>query len=410
MRTRFTLTLAMILALIGLPSLHAREKPVKKPLNTETAAFCIDLYKQLAAEKGNHFFSPFSIVTALAMTSAGAAGQTDAEMAQVLHLDPDPAKRHVECASWARSLNTARSFLFKRPSGGLEISTANALWCAHGVSFKNDFIKIATKDYDAEVKSLDFARKPGEAVDKINDWVDDKTRSKIKKILTPDAVNRDTALVLTNAIYFKGDWSSKFEKEATRDADFTLDGGTKINCNMMGQTATLNYAKLANFAALEMPYKGGRMTMLILLPNALDGLANLEKDLTATLLDDAIKALTWQKVVVYLPKFHAETRYSVGDHLQKMGMRRAFLRSDADFSGITDDPPLFISAVIHKAFVDVDEEGTEAAAATAITMEVASAVQRKDPPVFRADHPFVYFIRDTETGQILFAGRMADPR
>jgi len=409
MHARTSLTLVLILTLLTTSTVLA-EAPVKKPVNPESAAFCIDLYKQLAAEKGNLFFSPFSIVTALAMTSAGAVGPTDAEMAAALHLNPDQDKRHAECASWARSLHTANSGLFKRPTGGLEISTANALWCASQIKFKDPFVKTATKEYQAEVRALDFKRNPDKAVEVVNDWVDDKTRGKIKQILTPDAINPATALILTNAIYFKGDWAEPFKKESTRDLDFTLDGGSKIQCPTMVQSDPLNYAKRDDFAVLEMPYKGDRMSMVFLLPDRIDGLPDLEKKLTAILLSDALDALKRQKVIVYLPKFHAETRYQLSDHLQKMGMRLAFSRTDADFSGMTGDQPLSISAVIHKAFVDVDEKGTEAAAATAVTMELASAVPRQEPPVFRADHPFIYFIRDTQTGQILFAGRMADPR
>ena len=412
MHVRTILPLALILSLLcaSTRALAEPQPPMKKPANPEAAAFCIDLYKQLAAEKGNLFFSPFSIVTALAMTSAGAAGPTDAEMARVLHLDLDPAKRHAECASWARALDTAGDGLFKRPGGGLETSTANALWCASQISFKKPFVTIATKEYQAEVRALDFKRNPDKAVDAVNDWVDDKTHGKIKKILTPDAVNAATALILTNAIYFKGDWAEPFKKESTRDMDFTLEGGSKIQCPTMVQGDPFNYAKREDFAVLEMPYKGGRMSMVILLPNQIDGLPQLEKKLNVPLLNEAMNEMNRQKIIAYLPKFHAETRYQLSDYLQKMGMRMAFSQKEADFSGMTDDQPLFISSVIHKAFVDVDEKGTEPAAATAVTMEVGSARPTQDPPIFRADHAFMYLIRDTQSGQILFAGRMADPR
>lgn len=410
MNARLIVTVALCVAVFASPVWLRAEEPMKKTSKADAAAFCIDLYKHLAAEKGNLFFSPFSIATALAMTSAGAAGATDAEMAKVLHLDPDQARRHAECAQWARSLNSARRSIFERRSRGPEISTANALWCASGVSFKNAFVDIARKEYLAEVRALDFAKNAAKAVDEINTWVDDKTRGKIKKIVTPDAVNPMTALILTNAIYFKGDWASPFKKESTRDQDFTLDGGEKIKCPMMVQSRRFLYAKRDGFAALEMPYEGGQISMLVLLPDRVDGLAELEQRLDCALLEGAIQALASQEVVVYLPKFHAETRYQLGETLQKMGMRLAFSSKDADFSGITDSPPLFISAVIHKAFVDVDEKGTEAAAATAVTMEVKSARPQQNPPIFRADHPFIHMIRDTQTGQILFAGRMADPR
>ncbi len=409
MNARLMLTTTLIIAAFATPMQLRAEEPVKTPVQPKTAAFCIDLYRHLAAEKGNIFFSPFSVATALAMTSAGAAGATDAEMAKVLHLDPDQAKRHAQCAQWAKSLSSARKSIFEKSRGGLQISTANALWCSARVKFKKPFVDIATKDYLAEVRGLDFVKNAAKAVDEINAWVHDKTHGKISRIITPDAVNPMTALILTNAIYFKGDWASPFEKETTRDADFTLDGGGKIQCSMMVQTESFPYAKRDGFAAMEMPYEGGQISMLVLLPDRADGLGDLEKRLDSGLVDGAIQALAPQKVIVYLPKFHAGTRYQLSDALQALGMKLAFT-PDADFKAITDDGPLYISAVIHKAFVDVDEKGTEAAAATAVTMELASAMPRSEPPVFRADHPFIYMIRDTKSGQILFAGRMADPR
>jgi len=408
MGARVVWTVVLIAMSCATPAKLRAEKPVRRAPTAATAEFCIDLYKHLAVEKGNIFFSPFSIATALAMTSAGAAGATDAEMAKVLHLNPDHSKRHSECAVWAKSLNSARRSIFEKPGGGLEISAANALWCANRIQFNQSFVDIAKKNYLAEVRGLDFVRNAAGAVNEINGWVAEKTRGKIKQIITPDAVNPMTALILTNAIYFKGDWASQFEKESTRDQDFTLDGGAKIQCPTMSQSEPFPYAQRDGFAALDMPYVGGQVSMLILLPDRVDGLSDLEKRLDRALVDGAIRALKSQKVVVYLPKFHAETRYQVSDALQALGMKLAFTPA-ADFKGISNEGPLYISAVIHKAFVDVDEKGTEAAAATAVTMELASAVTRS-PPVFRADHPFIYLIRDSKSGQILFAGRMADPR
>jgi len=387
------------------------EQPAKKEIDGNSAAFCVDLYKQLAKKPGNHFFSPFSIVTALAMTSAGSAGATDAEMAAVLRLNPDPVKRHAECASWARMLNSANGALFKRPAGGMEISTANSIWLATRLQFKKTFVEIAKNDYDAEVRAADFAGNSKKAVKDVNDWVENKTKGKIKDIVDVRAIPPDTALILANAIYFKADWASPFKNESTHDADFTLEGGEKIKAPLMSQTTSFNYVnrEAEGFAALEMPYKDGRMTMLVLLPHKIDGLAGLEKKLTGPLVIDTIESMKRERVMLYLPKFHAETEYQLADTLSAMGMKLAFTPS-ADFSGITDVKPTYISAVIHKAFVDVDEKGTEAAAATVVGIRAGSAAPPKPPAVFRADHPFIYFIRDTQTGQILFAGRMADPR
>ncbi len=404
----------MITALLTVLTLSTRiceGEPIPKANDANSAAFCVELYKQLAEKPGNHFFSPFSIVTALAMTSAGAAGATDAEMAAALHINPDPAKRHPECASWARMLNSANDALFKRPAGGMEISTANSIWLATRLNFKKAFVDIAKNSYEAEVRAADFAGNVKQAVKDINDWVEDKTKGKIKDIVDDRAVPPDTALILANAIYFKADWASPFRNESTHDADFTLDGGEKIKAPLMSQTALYNYVnrEAEGFAALEMPYKDRRMTMLVLLSHKVDGLAALEKKLTGSLVIDTIESLKRERVMLYLPKFHAETEYQLADTLSAMGMNLAFTPS-ADFSGITDVKPTYISAVIHKAFVDVDEKGTEAAAATVVGIRAGSAAPPKPPAVFRADHPFIYFIRDTQTGQILFAGRMADPR
>lgn len=411
MNTRLALTTALLVAAVSNPTQLRAEEPVMKANDGNSAAFCVDLYKQLAVKPGNHFFSPFSIVTALAMTSAGAGGETDVEMAAALHLNPDPAKRHAECASWARMLNSANDSLFKRPAGGMEISTANSIWLATRLQFKKSFVDIAKKDYQAEVRAADFAGSSRKAADNINDWVEDKTKGKIKDIVDPRAITPDTAVILANAIYFKADWAAPFEAESTRDADFTLDGGEKIKTPLMAQTASFNYVnrEAEGFSALEMAYKGQRMTMLILLPHKVDGLPALEKKLTGPLVTDTIESLERQRVVVFMPKFHAETEYQLADPLQALGMKLAF-SPNADFSGISDVKPIYISAVIHKAFVDVDEKGTEAAAATVVGIRAGSAPPPKPPAVFRADHPFIYFIRDTQTGQILFAGRMADPR
>lgn len=400
-----------LLTVLPISTRICAEEPATKANDANGVAFCVDLYRQLAAKPGNHFFSPFSIVTALAMTSAGAAGATDAEMAAALHVNPDPAQRHAECAAWARMLNSANDALFKRPAGGMEISTANSIWLATRLQFKKSFVDIAKGSYQAEVRAADFAGNAKQAVKDINDWVEAKTKGKIKDIVDVRAIPPDTGLILANAIYFKADWASPFKNESTHDADFTLDGGEKIKAPLMSQTASFNYInrEAEGFSALEMSYKDQRMTMLILLPHKVDGLANLEKKLTGPLVTDTVESLKRERVMVYLPKFHAETEYQLAETLSAMGMKLAFTPS-ADFSGITDVKPTYISAVIHKAFVDVDEKGTEAAAATVVGIRAGSAAPPKPPAVFRADHPFIYLIRDTQTGQILFAGRMADPR
>lgn len=370
--------------------------------------FAFDLHGRLRSEPGNLFYSPASISTALAMTFGGARGETARQMAAVLKF---PADR-LSAPEWIHAANAG---LVKErrggPERGCELSVANALWGRKGYAFAPEFLKLLKENYAAGLEQLDFAADPDGSRKTINRWAEKETREKIKDLLPPGSIMAATRLVLTNAVYFKGQWAAAFDKADTQDADFRLTPGQKIAVPTMNKTARFRYAELPDCQVLELPYKTGSVAMLIVLPKQVDGLAEVEKSLGADKLGQWLPNLRQQEVRVALPRVRMTATFRLGDALKAMGMPLAFDPAKADFSGMNGGKePLWIGEVIHKAFVDVNEEGTEAAAATAVVMPGAALRDPAPPVVFRADHPFLFFIRDTRTGCILFAGRVADPR
>jgi len=373
-------------------------------------AFALDLYGRLRSREGNLFLSPYSISTALAMTRAGAGGETASQMDDVLHFTLMQDRLHSAFGALQNEVRGAAG-------ESCEISVANALWGQRGYDFRKGFIKLVGENYGGGLRTVDFMRDGEGARKTINDWVESETREKIKDLIQPGVLTPLTRLVLTNAIYFKGDWASQFDKRNTREENFTLRGHgpvrsavERIKTPMMHQTADFGYTETDAFQALEMPYAGDRLTMVVFLPKQEETLGGLERTLTAENLSAWLKMLRKQKVFVALPKFTMTVKFQLAETLKAMGMTDAFRLPPADFSGMIEraEKELFISHVIHKAFVDVHEEGTEAAAATGVVMELKSAPTR--PLVFRADHPFVFIIRDTRTDSILFMGRVMDPR
>jgi serine protease inhibitor len=363
-------------------------------------AFAGALYGQLGKQSGNLFFSPESISTALAMAYAGARGETASEMAKTLHFTLPPEKLHPAMGALLRELNA--------PQEGYQLSVANALWAQHGYTFLDDFLKLLKNDYGAGLNQVDFKGSSETVRSTINQWVEQKTQDKIKDLLQPGSLRPDTRLVLTNAIYFKGNWQTQFDKAQTRDEDFHVSEGQTKTSPLMHREGGFNYFKGPSFQILEIPYKGKDLSMLVLLPDEIGGLASLEQALTNT--QQWLRQLApVSKVIVTIPKFKMTQQFELGATLGAMGMPAAFSGS-ANFSGMTGTRDFAISQVIHKAFVDVNEEGTEAAAATAVTMRaLAIRVPDQPPPVFRADHPFVFLIRDNRTESIFFMGRVADP-
>jgi serpin B len=365
--------------------------------------FAFDLYAHLAKEKGNIFLSPSSISTALAMTYAGARGQTAEEMAKTLHFTLDSTRLHPAFAALLREWKAEG----KKP--GYQLSIANALWGQKGFGFLPDFLNLTRQDYGAGLIEVDFAHNVELARKTINEWVEEQTRDKIKELFKPGMLSTDTRLALTNAVYFKGDWAAPFQKNQTSDQDFQLTAQDKARVPSMFRTGHYRYADGGTFQALELPYKGNDLSMLVLLPGKVDGLADLEQKLSARGLQDWLGKLRSQEVAVTLPRFKTTREYRLNDVLAAMGMPSAFNADRADFSGMNGTGPrLFISVVVHKAFVDVNEQGTEAAAATGVGIALAAAPVKRQ--IFRADHPFLFLIRDNRSGSILFLGRVIDPR
>jgi serpin B len=400
--------LLMLVPLLFLPeaSAVAQSTPSSSPdqaaLVDGNNAFAVDLYGQLRKQNGNLFFSPESISTAFAMAYAGARGSTASAMAATLHFALPPERLHPAMGALLSSMNSAHP--------GYQLRVADALWAEKDFHFLDDFLKLTASDYGAGFNRVDFKGAPEAARGTINQWVEQKTEDKIKDLLPAGSINAATRLVLTNAIYFKGDWQSPFQKASTADEDFHLSAAQTVKTALMHLTARFSYFNGGTFQALDIPYKSGELSMVVLLPNDVDGLAALEKSLTAATLKQWTGQLRGgSRVILTLPKFKMTRSFQLGKTLSDMGMAQAFEKNAADFSGMTGKRDFWISAAIHKAFIEVDEEGTEAAAATGIVMR-PSAVARVQPPiVFRADHPFLFLIRDNRSGAILFLGRVVDP-
>ena len=367
-----------VFSLLGIVSLLA--------LTAQGDDFAFKLYGLLRTAPGNLFFSPASIEAALVMTREGAAGNTLRQMSLLL---PDAA-------------------IFPKTGTNVTLESANALWVDRKFPILGNFKTTVEEKYGAEIRTADFTGQPEVERGTVNHWVEGKTRDKIKNLLPPGSVTTDTRLILVNAIYFKGDWLHAFEKEKTAEEPFWMTPGASTNVLMMTmKPERFSYMENECFQCLELPYLGEEVSMLIVLPREKDGLARVEEGLSADALGGWMAALSRTEVEVHLPRFKIESEFdSLVKTLAALGMTDAFNPALADFSGISADP-LFISDVVHKAFVQVDEEGTEAAAATGIIMRTTSMPM--PPKVFRADHPFFFLIRAKESGEILFAGRVCNP-
>lgn len=364
-------------------------------------AFALDLYGRLASRDGNLFFSPYSISNALAMTAIGARGQTAAEMVKTLRLPFEDGRLHTTFGEVVRQLNG------NGVSRKYQLAVANALWAQQGLPVRQEFLQVARNDYEGSLRLVDFARAAEAARLTINRWVEGRTNDKIKDLLQEGAIDASTRLVLTNAIYFKGSWLKPFEtKQTQKGAVFHRADGSTVKIDMMNVTGEFGYAEAEGVQALQLPYAGKEVSMVVVLPKDAGGLPGLEKSLTPAILTDWIARMRTSRVIASLPRFKATSQFRLKETLEQLGMKTAF-SSEADLSGITGQRDLVISDVIHKAFVDVNEEGTEAAAATAVVIARTAAPLR--PLTFKADHPFVFLIRDNRTGSILFLGRLSDP-
>jgi serpin B len=361
--------------------------------------FALDLYNRLRAKDGNLFFSPYSISAALAMTSVGARGQTLDEINKTLHF-PEQARLHPTFAELGRAHNGAPG-----EKRGYELRTANRMWGQKDYGFLPELQQTLRRSYRAGIEEIDFGEVE-QARQTINRWVEKETNDKIKDLLQRGVLTAQTRFALTNAIYFKGDWVSQFKKDATREGPFRVGNGKTVQAPLMHQEKAFRYSSEKTFQAVELPYVGKDVAMLVLLPKKVDGLADIEKELTPERLDTILKQLTGMDGQLTLPKFKLTDQFRLDSTLAAMGMPTAFSPGKADLSGFTGRSDLFIQAVVHKAFVEVNEEGTTAAAATVVSSGGESA---PDTFVFQADHPFVFLIRDTKSGSILFLGRVSDP-
>jgi serpin B len=365
--------------------------------------FALDLYGKLREKPGSLFFSPYSVHTALAMAATGAKGNTLDEMVKVLHLPADEGKRLAagDLGRW-----------YAHPRPDYELAVANALWGQKGFPWRPEFLAVQKDRFGAGFNEADFVSNPDAERQRINKWVEGQTRDRIKDLLKEPHITVDTRMVLANAIYFKGRWAEEFDKKETRDAPFHLADGKTATVPLMHRKIKCKYgvadpkADWGNQVKLaELPYRGDDLSMVLILPPKADGLPAIEKQLTPETLAKWIGAMTPKSdFSVSLPRFTLETEADLPGYLKQLGMVDAFDKDRADFSGMSPEA-LCVSAVAHKAFVDVNEEGTEAAAATAVMFETVSL-----PPSFRADRPFLFLIRDVKHGTILFLGRYVGPK
>ena len=362
--------------------------------------FAINLYSQYKSEEGNIFFSPFSISTAMAMVYEGAEGKTAKEIKSVFGFPKYDNSRRNQYSDLLSEIN--------KKDKEYALKTANALWAQQDFQFLDEYLTTVEEYYGGKTTNLDFINESDSSRLIINNWVEDKTNNKIKDLFPEGSIHSLTRLVLANAIYFKAKWLIQFDADKTSDEYFRVNPDEHIEVPMMqptSQKSTFNYTQNKDLQILEIPYAGEDLSMLILLPLD-DDIEALENSFTIEKLTEWKKSLRKHRVNIYIPKFKFETKYFLSETLSNLGMPTAFTNS-ADFSGMTGTKDLKIDKVIHQAFIEVNEEGTEAAAATGVTMTMRS---KKPPtPIFKADHPFIFIIQQNETGNILFMGRVNNP-
>lgn len=441
---RFVVTLAAVVLTLGvaaIPIVSGQTKPASAPPNADLVKlvegnneFAFDLYRRLAKKDGNIIFSPYSISTALAMTYAGARGETAEEMASVLHFGLPAERVHTTFAELTQRLQAQ-----EKQGHDHQLEVANALWGQEGWPFRDSFVDLVKRRYRAELRTLDFINTPEEARQTINDWTRRHTRDKIEELLAKGFPNARTRLILTNAVYFQADWGSPFGKVATREQPFRLPSKQEVAVPMMRQVLhgphLVRYGEIEGAQILELAYKGGAISFLVVLPSKADGLPKLEGSMNGhrlqawrasllpspeslkSLTDEHLKALLqgeslWPAVDVTLPQIKVTSDCSLADHLMAMGMARAFSARDADLAGMVEGPRIYLQAVIHKAYLELNEQGSVAAAATAVVAgtPIAMPLRARKTVSFRADHPFLYFILDNQAGSLLFFGRVVDPR
>ena len=396
------LFLFLVLFFPSKSSVQGGEKADMQSMVEGNRAFALDLYGELKGGEGNLFFSPHSISTAFAMTYAGARGNTAVQMAEVLHFSLEQERLHPAFASIDKALGKMEK------QGNIELTTANSLWPQRGFPLLEEYLSLVRKHYGVSITPVDYAKAREKARQMINAWVEAKTKKKIKNLLQPGVLDALTRLVLVNAIYFKGRWANPFKKSLTEDRPFWLRPGRSVEVPMMTQKKEFRYGEHDRVQILELSYAGDEISMLVLLPKKVDGLKDLESVLTKENLTKWKATMDEREVRVYFPRFKVTSRFRLDSTLGALGMTDAFDAAKADFSGMDGRKHgLFIGAAVHQAFVEVNEQGTEAAASTGISFGLTS--MPPPPLIFRADHPFVFLIWDNQRGTILFMGRVVDP-
>jgi serpin B len=369
-------------------------------------AFGFDLYQRLRGNPGNLVMSPASLTTALVMTWVGARGETAAQMRKVLHLEGTADEVLTTSGQLARSLQD--------PSRPIVFRIANQLFGEKTYQLVPAFLEKIRAAFGAPIEVLDFQREPEQARVHINEWVEDKTEHRIKDLVPPNGINSETRLVLVNAIYFLGDWAYRFDSDATDPAPFHLTASETKDVPTMNRTGEFRIAQRYGVTALEIPYKGGELSMMLLVPDELEGLAAFESALDPKKLDALVSTMETETVQLALPRFEVSPGESLSlkEDLEELGMLLAFDDQEGDFTGIANPPNfadgLVIAEVFHKGFVRVDEKGTEAAAATAVVM-MKRSWPPEPPRQLKVNRPFLFLIRDNASGLVLFLGRVSDP-
>lgn len=364
--------------------------------------FMMDIYKQISDSDNNIFFSPVSLTSALGMAYIGARGDTAEEMAEVLHIDGTRSDYTLLHQRFMEHINALDKI------EGVEMLIANAVWRQKGYPFQEHYLKALEENFYAQAHEVDFVKAPAKTVDTINQWVSEKTREKITRLISEQNISSLTRLVLTNAVYFYGLWELPFNPDITRKREFILHSGEEVQAPFMHKTDDFSYMETDQLQLLELPYKEKKMGMVIILPAEEKSILEIEQQLSWEYLEELLAELSVMEVRTSIPRFTIRSQFGIRPVLENMGMKKVFQPGKADLSGMDggyrDD--LHISSVVHQAFVEVTEEGTEAAAATGITVGVTSYMP---PKVFHANRPFLFFIRDLEEGSILFWGRLMNP-
>jgi serpin B len=369
------------------------------------SAFAFNLYQALREKDGNLFYSPHSISLALAMTYAGARGETEQQMADTLHFILSQDNLHSAFNSLDIELDKRGQEAQGKDGEGFRLNIVNAIWGQKDYSFLPAFLDVLAQNYGAGLRTLDFIKEAEKSRVTINDWVSDQTEGRIEDLIPKGAIDALTRLVLTNAIYFNAAWEYPFNEDMTAEGSFYLLDGEQVTVPMMKQTESFGYTEGEGYQAVELCYDGGELSMVIFLPEA-GQFEAVEQGLQAQCVDTIIKGLQHAEVTITMPQFEFDSDFSLKDTLAGMGMPIAFTEN-ADFSGMTGNRELFISDVIHKAFVSVDEKGTEAAAASAVIMTLSAMPSQLVEVTI--DRPFIFLIRDIDTGAILFVGRVLNP-